>query len=307
MKVGTFLPQIGASATKENVIYVAKESEKRGLDSVWVLERLLFPLKPRTPYVGTPDGHLPEDYQTVFDPIDLLTFVAAHTSSMSLGTSVIDMPYHNPVTLGRRLATLDVLSGGRVIAGLGIGWSKDEYEAANVPFENKGARAEEFLQALKKVWTSETVEFSGKFYKIAASKIGPKPVQKPHPKIILGGFAAKTFERIINHADGWLGIVAMPIPQLQQIISNFRQAASTANNKQVQVVLLGFPYVMDTKAPDETRSPLSGTMDQIGRDIEQLKNMGVDHLIIAANAFTPLANDVKKTMDTTVQLAAYGR
>lgn len=123
----------------------------------------------------------------------------------------------------------------------------------------------------------------------------------------MGGFAAKTFERIINHADGWLGIVAMPIPQLQQIISNFRQAASAANNKQVQVVLLGFPYVMESKAPQETRSPLTGTADQIRRDIEQLKNMGVDHLIIAANAFTPLANDVKKTMDTTVQLAAYGR
>lgn len=306
MKAGIFLPQIGAAATKENVIYVAKESEKRGLDSLWVLERLLYPIKPRTPYVGTPDGHLPEDYQTVFDPIDLLSFVAAHTSSISLGTSVLDMPFHNPVTLGRRLATLDVLSEGRLIAGLGIGWSKDEYEVANVPYENKGARADEFIQALRKVWTSDIVEFSGKYYKIPPSKIGPKPVQKPHPKIFLGGFVPKTFERIISHADGWLGIVAMPIPQLQQIISSLKQAASSAN-KQVQVILLGFPYVMESKAAEETRVPLTGTIDQIGKDIEQIRKMRVEHLIIAANAFTPLANDVKKTVDTTVQLASFAR
>ena len=133
MKAGIFLPQIGAAATRDNVVYVAKESEKRGLDSLWVLERLLYPIRPRTPYPATSDGHLPEDYQRVFDPIDLLSFVAAHTSSISLGTSVIDMPFHNPVTLGRRLATLDVLSGGRLIAGLGIGWSKDEYLAWNWP------------------------------------------------------------------------------------------------------------------------------------------------------------------------------
>lgn len=306
MKAGIFLPQIGAAATKENVIYVAKESEKRGLDSLWVLERLLYPIKPRTPYVGTPDGYLPEDYQTVFDPLDLLSYVAAHTSSISLGTSVLDMPFHNPVTLGRRLATLDVLSEGRLIAGLGIGWSKDEYEVANVPYGNKGSRADEFIQALKNVWTSDTVEFSGKYYKIPPSKIGPKPVQKPHPKILLGGFAPKTFERIINHADGWLGIVAMPIPQLQQIISSLKQAASSAN-KQVQVVLLGFPYVMESKAAEETRGPLTGTIDQIGKDIERIKKMGVEHLIIAANAFTPLAHDVKKTVDTTVQLASFAR
>lgn len=306
MKAGIFLPQIGAAATRDNVVYVAKESEKRGLDSLWVLERLLYPIRPRTPYPATSDGHLPEDYQRVFDPIDLLSFVAAHTSSISLGTSVIDMPFHNPVTLGRRLATLDVLSGGRLIAGLGIGWSKDEYEAASVAFENKGARADEFILAMKKVWTSDTVEFSGKFYKIAPSKIGPKPAQKPHPKILLGGFVAKTFERIVNHADGWLGIVAMPIPQLQQIISNLKQMASAAD-KQVQVFLLGFPYVAETKAAEENRPPLTGTIDQIGKDIEQIRKIGVDHLIIAANAFTPLAGDVKKTLDTTVQLASFAR
>src|ERR1051326_9273853 len=122
MKIGGFLPHIGTSATKDNMIYFAKESEKRGLDSLWVLERMLFPLKPKTPYGGTPDGHLPVEYQTVFDPIDLLSFVSAHTDSILLGTSVVDMLFHNPVTLGRRLATLDILSGGRLISGLGLGW-----------------------------------------------------------------------------------------------------------------------------------------------------------------------------------------
>lgn len=98
------------------------------------------------------------------------------------------MFFHNPVTLARRFATLDALSGGRVIAGLGIGWSKDEYDAAGVPFKQKGARADEYLQVLKRIWTDDIVEFKGQFYSIPASKIGPKPMQKPHPLILLGAY-----------------------------------------------------------------------------------------------------------------------
>lgn len=306
MKIGGFLPHIGTSATKDNMIYFAKESEKRGLDSLWVLERMLFPLKPKTPYVGTPDGHLPVEYQTVFDPIDLLSFVAAHTDRILLGTSVVDMLFHNPVTLGRRLATLDVLSGGRLIAGLGLGWSKDEYEAANVPFEKKGSRADEFLQAMKQVWTSDTVEFSGQFYKIAASKVGPKPLQKPHPQILLGGFTPKTFERIIKFADGWLGIANMPPQQLEQVLSGLKSAASAAG-KRAQICLLAFPYMTGQKAPEESRMPLTGTADQIGQDIDRIRKLGVDHMILAPNAFTPQGSDVKNLLETTVQLASYAR
>lgn len=138
MKVGIFLPHVGEFATRENILYVAKEAEKEGIDSVWVLDRLLWPLKPQSPYVATPDGSLPVEYQNVFDPLTTLTYVAAVTERISLGTSVIDMLFQNPVVLGKRFATLDVLSGGRAIAGLGIGWSKDEYEISGIPYKDRG-------------------------------------------------------------------------------------------------------------------------------------------------------------------------
>ena len=170
MKVGITLPQSGQQATRENIIQAARQAEEESFDSAWVFERLLWPIRPQTPYPGTPDGSLPIEYQNIFDPIETLNFVAANTSKISLGTSVIDMLFHNPVILARRLATLDVMSQGRAVCGLGIGWSKDEYQAANVPFSNKGKRADEFIHALKKIWTEDIVEFKGEYYNIPASK-----------------------------------------------------------------------------------------------------------------------------------------
>jgi len=188
--------------TRENVVYVAKEAERQGLNSVWVIERLLWPLKPKTPYSGTSDSTLPVESQNVLDPLETLTYLTGHTEQISLGTCVIDMLFHNPVVLARRFATLDVLSHGRAIAGLGIGWLKDEYEVSGIPYKYRGLRANEFLQILKRIWTYEVVEFKGQFYSIPASKIGPKPMQKPHPPILLGGYSPKTFLRIVNYADG---------------------------------------------------------------------------------------------------------
>ena len=113
MKAGIMLPHLGESATRENILYVAKEAERQGLDSVWVLERLLAPVNPQTPYVASPDGSLPAEYQNVFDPLSTLTYLAGNTERILLGTSIIDMLFHNPVVLARSFATLDVLSRGR--------------------------------------------------------------------------------------------------------------------------------------------------------------------------------------------------
>jgi alkanesulfonate monooxygenase SsuD/methylene tetrahydromethanopterin reductase-like flavin-dependent oxidoreductase (luciferase family) len=120
MKVGIVLPQTGRQATKDNVMELAQKSEKEGFDSLWVFDRLLWPLEPQTPYRGTADGCLPDDMQNVFDPLATLTFAAAKTEKIALGTCVVDMLFHNPVILARRFATLDVLSGGRVICGLAL-------------------------------------------------------------------------------------------------------------------------------------------------------------------------------------------
>src|SRR5918911_1756135 len=308
MKAGILLPQTGESATRENVLYIAKEAEKEGLDSVWVFERLLWPIKPKTPYVATPDGSLPVQYQNVLDPLETLTYLAGHTNEISLGTCLIDMLFHNPVVLARRFATLDVLSQGRVIAGLGIGWSKDEYEVSGIPFEHRGTRANEFLQALKRIWTDEVVEFKGQFYSIPASKIGPKPMQKPHPPILLGGFSPKTFLRIVNYADGWLPVAGFgPLEQLKQAINSLREDARKANKdpSKIRVIALTYPTVIDSSSSSaQQRLPMTGTIDQIGTDITQIKAMGVEHIIFG-HAFSPIGQDMKKMVEITIQLARF--
>jgi|SRR5690348_2673759 probable F420-dependent oxidoreductase len=243
MKAGLVLPQTGDSATRENVLYIAKEAERQGLNSVWVLERLLWPLKPKTPYGGTPDGTLPVDYQNVLDPLETLTYVAGNTSQISLGTCLIDMLFHNPVVLARRFATLDVLSHERAIAGLGIGWSKDEYEVSGVPYKYRGERANEFLQLLKRIWTDDVVEFKGQFYSLPVSKIGPKPVQKPHPPILLGGFSPKTFIRIVNYADGCIPYICQHLTYPNVLESSSSSTSSSDEQRE--------------------RSPMTGTIDQM--------------------------------------------
>jgi probable F420-dependent oxidoreductase len=186
LKVGISLPQAGQQATKENMLHMAQTAESEGFDSVWTFERLLWPINPQTPYPATPDGSLPQEYQIMFDPLETLSFLAARTNKISLGTSVLDMLFHNPVILARRLASLDVFSEGRVISGFGIGWSKDEFQASNIPFNNNGRRADEYVKMLKTIWMDEDVEFKGQYYNIPKSKIGPKPVQEPHIPIYLG-------------------------------------------------------------------------------------------------------------------------
>jgi probable F420-dependent oxidoreductase len=309
MKAGILLPQTGASATRENILYIAKEAEKEGLDSVWVFERLLWPLKPKTPYVATPDGSLPVEYQNVLDPLETLTYVAGNTNRISLGTCLIDMLFHNPVVLARRFATLDVLTNGRTIAGLGIGWSKDEYEVSGIPYKHRGQRADEFLQILKRIWTDEVVEFKGQFYSIPASKIGPKPVQKPHPPILLGGFSPNTFSRIVNYADGWLPVAGFgSLEQLEQAIDSLREDARKANKdpSKIRIFALTYPTVIDSSSSAQQRLPMTGTIDQIGTDINQIKAMGVEHIIFG-HAFSPIGNEMKKMVEITIQLARFAK
>ncbi|HEU4446367.1 MAG TPA: TIGR03619 family F420-dependent LLM class oxidoreductase [Nitrososphaeraceae archaeon] len=315
MKVGLVLPQAGQQATRENVIQMAKNAESEGFDSLWVFERLLWPIDPQTPYVATPDGSLPIEYQIMLDPLETLTYVAANTNKIALGTSVIDMLFHNPVILARRLATLDILSEGRSIAGFGIGWSKDEYQASNIPFQNRGKRADEFVQVLKRIWTDDVVEFKGKYYSIPASKIGPKPIQKPHPPVYLGGFSPNTFSRIVNYdTNGWLAVVGGPLEYLDNTIKTIKDIANKANkdpNKFKVILLAHLNVALDSKSQSTTtnedqRFPFTGTIDQIGNDIKRIKQMDIDHIIFGY-VFVPIGRDVNKILDLTKQLAKFAR
>ena len=142
MRLGFNIPQLGKAASAEAMVRVAQRAEELGYDSVWVTDRLLYPIQPQTPYMASPDGSLPEAYKIAFDPLESLTYVAGHTSRIALGTSILDMPYYNPVMLARSLTTLDVLSGGRLRVGFGQGWSQDEFDAAGASMKGRGRRAD---------------------------------------------------------------------------------------------------------------------------------------------------------------------
>ena len=311
MKVGLFLPHVGEHVTAENILYIATEAEKEGIDSVWVLDRLLWPIKPQTPYVASPDGSLPVVYQNVLDPLTTLTYVAAVTERISLGTSIIDMFFQNPVVLSKRITAVDILSDGRALIGLGIGWSKDEFEVSGIPYKDRGTRADEYLQVLKKIWTDDVVEFKGRFYNIPASKIGPKPVQKPHPPILLGGFSPKTFSRIVNYANGWIGVAGFgPLEQLEQVINGLKESARKADKdpSKVSIYMVSYPNVSESasSSSNQTRTPMTGTIEQIGSDIEQIKAMGTDHIIFG-HLFSSVGRDMKKMVEVTMQLAKFAK
>jgi probable F420-dependent oxidoreductase len=285
-------------------------SEESGFDSVWVLERLLWPVNPQSPYPATPDGSLPSAYQSVLDPLDTLSFVAANTDKISLGTSVIDALFHNPVVLGKRFATLDILSGGRAICGLGIGWSKDEYQASNIPFKNRGKREDEFIQILKRIWTEDVVEFKGEYYTIPPSKIGPKPVQKPHIPIFIGGFTPNTFSRIVNYdTNGWLGVLFGPFDQLQSTINAMKELAikSKKDSNSFRVILLTYPNIQESgNSAGGQRFPMTGTIEEIGADIKAIKDMGIEHIVLGF-FFSPKYESIDQTIEISRQLMRFAK
>ena len=328
MKVGISLPQLGASATRQNILQMAKRSEQEGFDSLWVSERILWPLKPKTPFRGTSsDGSFPVNMQTILDPLDTLTFAAANTNKIALGTSVVNMLFHNPVILAKRFATLDVLSHSRIICGLGIGWSKDEYQACNIPYRHRGRRADEYIQLLKKVWTDDIVAFKGDFYKVPASKIGPKPIQKPYCPIYLGGYSQGTFSRIVRYnASGWIGFIGGPLKTIENMINMLKDEARKAKidyGGQFKIILEGQIRILNNPSSSSSykhsqmRFPLAGTTEEVSSDVQRIKEeMNVDHIVFNFNSSLKDEEqegimeeeiDIEETIKTAKQLSKFIR
>ena len=291
MRLGFALGNIGPIGTAEAVSKIAQRAEALGYDSVWTVDRLLYPVKPQTPYPVTPDGHLPEGYKHVLDPLDALTYAAALTRKIGLGTSVLDIPFYNPVTLARRLSTIDVLSSGRLRVGLGLGWSQDEMDAAGADMKVRGARAEEFLQVLKAIWTTNPAEFQGKFFKLPKSYIEPKPVQKPHPPIYLAAFAPAALNRLARLADGW-NPVAIPLEGMKQMFAGIQQMAKAAGRDpaSLKMVVRGHLHISEKPLRNE-RFIFSGSREQIKEDVAALRGIGA-HELFFDPTFAPGAQEL---------------
>ena len=281
MRFGFALPQIGSLAGPEALVTVAKRAEELGYDSLWVLDRILWPVNPRAPYpIG--DGSLPVQYKSVLDPVETLIFAAAHTKRVALATGVLNIPWYNPVLLARRLTTLDVLSGGRLRAGFGIGWSPDEYEAAGATWQDRGKRADEEIEILKKIWTTDPVEFHGKHYRIAKSFIGPKPVQKPHPPIYLAAFTPAALKRVAAVADAWLP-VGIPLTDLGGIFDGIKKMARDSGRDPAALELIVSAGVdIHQKPIEKDRIEFTGTLEQIGEDFAKAQKLGAAEIAIYA-------------------------
>jgi probable F420-dependent oxidoreductase len=293
MKIGFALPNAGPVSTAEAVSKVAQRAEALGYDSLWTLERLLWPVQPQTPYPATPDGSLPEPYKHVLDPLETLTFAAAHTKKITLGTSVLDIPYHNPVVLARSLTTLDIFSNGRLRLGLGLGWSKDEMDAVGSDMKKRGAMADEFLQVLKAIWTTNPVEFHGKFYQVPKSYIGPKPIQKPHPPIYMAAFAPAAMSRLAKTTNGW-NPVLFPVDVMAQMFDQAKQTAKEAGRDPSSLELVVRANLEITEKPiADKRSIFTGTIDQIKEDIAGCRNIGA-HELFFDPTFSPGAQSLDR-------------
>ena len=286
MRTGFVLPQVGPAASPEAIIHIAQRAEASGYDSVWVTERLLYPLSPQTPYPATPDGSLPEVYKIVLDPLAALTFVAAQTKRIAVGTSVLDMPFYNPVMLARQLTTLDILSGGRLRVGLGQGWSKDEYDAIGITPRGLGKRADEFIQVLKTIWTTDPVEFHGRYFHIPRSIIQPKPTQKPHPPLYLAAFSSGALKRTATLANGW-NPTGVPLDGMKQMIAGLMDMAKAAGRDTASFeIVVRANLSITPKALGKERWLFSGALEEIKADILAVRALGASELFFDAT-FSP--------------------
>jgi probable F420-dependent oxidoreductase len=216
MKFGLFGINIGPCADPDVAGRVAVLAEEVGFESVWTGEHVVLPDPQVVPSPSPPE--------TPFvDPAVSLAFVAAQTKSIRLGTGIIILPQRNPLVLAKELASVDVVSKGRLIFGLGIGYLKPEFDALGIPFEHKGPRAMEYLDAMLAVWTQERPSFQGKFVSFSAVQAFPRPVQKPHPPIVIGGMSPQAFRRAVTRANGWYGF-ALDVDGTEACLSVLREA-----------------------------------------------------------------------------------
>ncbi|MFE4996888.1 TIGR03619 family F420-dependent LLM class oxidoreductase [Streptomyces mirabilis] len=225
MRIGFAVPQFGPFADPDRTATMCAALETLGCHSLWAADRLLAPIIPPDGYVsGKP---MPLRYGTHLDPLLALTVAATVTERVRLGSSTLNALWQPPLLLARSLTTLDLISHGRLDVGLGLGWMREEYAAAGVPWQGRGARLEETLDVLDAVWQSDPVVHAGLLWRIPESTILPKPRQRPRPPVLLGGFTPPALERVGRRADGWLG-ASMPLPYFQGLWAVAAEAAERA-------------------------------------------------------------------------------
>ena len=262
--IGFGLPVSGSWATPDLMVRVARRAEELGYASLWSFQRVLVP-------VGAGLGPA---YGSVLDPVVPLAYVAGHTDRIGLGTATICAPFTAPALLAKTLASLDVLSGGRLTAGIGIGWLPEEYAAAGVPFERRGARMEEYLHCLDALWTQDPVEFAGEFYTVPRSHLSPSPMQRPLP-VLVGGSAEPALRRAGRLAQGWISSSRQDLTRIGSSVETIRAGAREAGRDPdaVRILVRGLVDLVDDD-PGGARRPLHGTREQVLDDRAAVRGPG---------------------------------
>jgi probable F420-dependent oxidoreductase len=214
LKFGLTSINSGATSYPEALVRLAHAAETAGFDSLWAGEHHVLP-ESSTRFPPT---------NRILNPVVALTFVAAHTRTIRLGTGVLLLPQHQPLILAKELASLDVLSGGRLIVGIGVGWAEAEYEALGVPFHERGARADEYLAAMRAIWSEEKPAYHGRYVSFQEVQAFPHPVQQPTPLLVIGGRAPAVLRRTVEQANGWYGF-ALDLDETASLLAQLREAA----------------------------------------------------------------------------------
>jgi len=285
---------LGFQATSEGIITTACKAEQLGFDAVFVNDHIIVDGAPRS-----------APWRNTYDPLIALSFIAAHTAHIALGTSVLIMPYRNPIVTAKMMATLDQMSGGRVIAGVGVGWNAAEFNALGVPFHERGARATEYLRIWQACWAPGDVSFTGQFFSFANMHVDPKPLQQPHPPIWIGGSSAAALRRAAAFAQVWQP-TPTPLADLIERQDQLRQACAKIGRQDIPETRMSFrvnfsAITGNTVTSDAQRPIGQGTPRQVAEDIQRYRQeAGLEAFQINFNGCHSLAQ-LLASMDCFMQ------
>ena len=269
MDVGLFAPIGSANATPELVRAVGREAEERGFESIWVAEHVVLFDEYDSAYPYDPSGRFPAGGDAgMVEPFTALTYLAAVTERIRLGTGICLVPQRNPVYTAKAVTDLDALSGGRVDFGVGVGWLREEFEALGMPFDRRGQRADEYLAAMRSLWCDEVSEYHGELYDLRPCRMYPKPVQRPHPRIHVGGESDAALRRVARLGQGWFTFGRLP-EDLPPALERLDAALTAEGRTRADITLSVSPYMHPV------------TPESVGRYAE----LGVDRLVVMCLAF----------------------
>lgn len=284
MRFGFGLPAAGAAANGPDIIRLAQRVEALGFESVWCGDHLVMPTGKITQYPYTADGSFARPPTEGFlEPFTLLAYVAGATQTIKLGMTVIILPYRNPIVQAKMLACLDILSGGRLICGVGVGWLEKEFQVLQASYKDRGPVSDEYLEIFKILWTQETPEFHGKFYDFDGITFAPKPIQRPHPPIWVGGHSRRAIRRAVRYGDAWHPTRQTPA-FVGEHLPYLRQEAERQGRDPYTIAIslkrsLHFTDIgLSGEALSRSNNALIGSTSEVIDDVCRCQDLGIEQL-----------------------------